>query len=120
MRKVMKITFLLTVVVGLLAIADSEQASAQSPVVVTTYSPVQPVVAYYPQRRGLFGRRIVYRPVVTYAVPATPVPATTYYAPAAPVTTYYAPAPRIAPAPVTTYYAPAPVTTYYYAPVIGF
>lgn len=121
MRRVAKYSALLTVVFGWLVIAGSGKVSAQAPVAVTTYQPVQPVVAYYPVRRGLFGRRIVYRPVVTYAVPAASVPVTTYYAPAAPpVTTYYAPAAPVVTAPVTTYYAPAPVTTYYYAPVIGF
>jgi hypothetical protein len=103
-----------------LAFAPTE-VSAQGPAVVTSYYAPQPVVGYYPEVRGLFGRRIVYRPVVSYAAPAVttvaaPVvsaPVTAYFAPAAPapVTAYYAPA---VPAPVTTYYAPAaPVTTYY-------
>lgn len=105
-------------------------AVAQVPVIY--YRP--PTVTYVPEVRGLFGQRLVYRPVVTPAAPVVaavaaplpvfaappaavtsyyaPSPVTTYYAPSpAPVTTYYAPSP----APVTTYYAPspAPVTTYY-------
>jgi hypothetical protein len=96
-----------------ISFAAAQPAQAQIPVAVTAYYPAAPVVTYLPERRGLFGQRLVYRPVVSYAAPAVAVPAvaapvTTYYAPAAPVTTYYAPAP-----PVTTYYAPPPVTTYY-------
>ena len=64
---------------------------AQGPVV--TYYPPSPVVTYVPEVRGLFGQRLVYRPVIT--------------APAARVTTYYAPAPVVSyGVPVTTYYAP--------------
>ena len=101
-------------------------AVAQGPIV--TYYPPSPVVGYVPEVRGLFGQRLVYRPVV--AAPAARV--ATYYAPApmvgygVPVTTYYAPAAPVVsyPARVTTYYAPAgPVVGYparvttYYAPV---
>ena len=85
---------------------------AQAQVAVTTYYPAAPAVTYLPERRGLFGQRLVYRPVVTNVAPVVVAPA--------PVTTYYAPAVRAAyyaPAPVTTYYAPAPVTTYY-APAV--
>ena len=116
-------------------------AVAQGPV-VTVYP--APVVGYVPELRGLFGQRLVYRPVVSVPAPvvaAVPAPVTTFYAPApvaraayyapAPVTTFYAPAPVAraayyapAPAAVTTYYAPAaPVLSYparvtaYYAPV---
>jgi hypothetical protein len=109
-----------TLSVGLAAVAawgvlllTAPDAVAQGPVVA--YYP-QPVVTYVPEVRGLFGQRLVYRPVVS--VPAL---VTTYYAPA-PVAraAYFAPAP----AAVTTYYAPAaPVLSYparvttYYAPV---
>ena len=106
-------------------------SNAQVPI-ATTFVPAAPVVGFVPERRGLFGLRTVYRPVVGFpaAAPVTvarpvivsrpvtvarPVivtqPVTTYYAPAAPTTTYYAPA-----APTTTYYAPAAPTTTYYAP----
>lgn len=98
-------------------------AAAQGPVVV--YYPASPAVTYVPEVRGLFGQRLVYRPVLAapVAVAAAPAvvvarPVTTYYAPAvsAPVTSYYAPA---VPAPATTYYAPAPVAvTSYYAPAV--
>jgi hypothetical protein len=122
---------------GLLFTLTADNAKAQRPTVVTTYYPPQPVVTYLPERRGLFGQRIVYRPAVTYAAPVVstvpapppvvvaPAPVTTYYAPSAavttyrvpsvPVTTYYAPpAPVVvAPAPVTVRYRPAPVVTYY-------
>jgi len=105
--------------------ADAQQASAQY---VTTYYTPAPAVGVIPVRRGLFGLRTGYVPVVTGTVPVpvttmyAPAPVTTMYAPApvmaAPVTTYYAPAPIMA-APVTTYYAPAPVSVRaYYTPTI--
>ena len=104
-------------------VAEIPQAEAQ---VVTTYYAPAPAVGVVPVRRGLFGLRRDYVPVV---VGTAPVPVTTYYAPPpvtttyyapAPVTTYYAPAPVATVAPVTTYYAPAPVpvTTYYAPPPI--
>ncbi len=111
-------------------VADMPQAQAQ---VVTTYYAPAPSVGVVPVRRGLFGLRTGYAPVVINPAPIpvttmyAPAPVTTYYAPAAPVTSYYAPAPvttYYAPAapvtPYTTYYAPAPlpVTTYYAPPVI--
>jgi hypothetical protein len=110
---------LAAVVCGLVFVLSADESKAQGPPVVTTYYPAQPVVSYVPERRGLFGLRVGYRPVVTYATPAVPTvavpaPVTTYYAPSPTVTTYYAPpAPVVtAPAPVTTYYAPpAPVVT---------
>jgi hypothetical protein len=110
MWHIQRMVALFVVVCTLVLVVGSPQASAQVPVVVSTYYPAIPTISYYPERRGLFGRRIVYRPYVTVA-PATPV--TTYYAPAptvvqSPVTTYYAPAPTIVQGPVTTYYAPAP------------
>jgi hypothetical protein len=118
-------------------------ASAQYPVAVTAVQPVVPaVVGYAPQRRGLFGRRVVYRPVVAPVVVARPVVAPVVVArPAlAPVVVArpgFAPvvvarpafAPVMAP-PVSAYYAPpvrvlVPVRTYRipvtnYVPVIGF
>lgn len=126
---------------GLVLFLAASPAQAQRPTAVTTYYPPQPVVTYLPERRGLFGQRIVYRPAVSYTAPAVatvpvappvavaPAPVTTYYAPSAAVTTYYAPPARVttfyapvapavvAPAPVTVRYRPAPVVTYY-APVI--
>ena len=101
-------------------------AVAQGPVVA--YYPAPPVVTYVPEVRGLFGQRLVYRPVVSVPAPylrAVASPWAVIPAPAAPVTTYYAPAPTLGyAAPVTTYYAPAaPVVSYparvttYYAPV---
>jgi hypothetical protein len=123
-------------------ISTSSQASAQYPVYA---APAQPaVVGYSAQRRGLFGRRVVYRPVVAPVAAVAPVavarpviaaPVTSNYAPpvAAPVTSYYAPpvavAPPVVAAPVTSYYAPpvpvaapvttyrAPIRTYYRAPI---
>ena len=99
-------------------------ADAQGPVVVTTLRPAVPsVVGYVPVRRGLFGRRIVYRPVVAPVVaapvavaqrPVVPAPVTTYYAPA-PVTTYYAPAPSI-----TVYRAPLPAYVPAYVPALPY
>ena len=106
--------------------ADVPTTQAQ---VVTTYYAPAPTVGVVPVRRGLFGLRTDYVPVVTGTVPVpvtttfAPAPVTTFYAPApvvtAPVTTYFAPAPVVAaPVPVRTFYAPvvpapAPVTTYF-------
>jgi hypothetical protein len=114
---------------GVLLLAAPD-AAAQGPVVA--YYP-QPVVTYVPVVRGLFGQRLVYRPVVSVPVPLAtfyapaPVARAAYFAPApAAVETYYAPAAPILsyPAQVTTYYAPAaPILSYparvttYYAPV---
>ncbi len=128
-----------------LVLLTAPTAVAQGPFVPYYSSP--PVVTYVPEVRGLFGQRLVYRPVVSVpgpylraavspwaVIPAPAVPVSTYYAPApapvlgyaAPVTTYYAPAAPVVsyPAPVTAYYAPAvPVVGYparvttYYAPV---
>ncbi|MDG1810058.1 MAG: hypothetical protein P8J91_11875 [Pirellulaceae bacterium] len=99
---------------SLFFMADVQQASAQY---VTSYYAPAPAVGVIPVRRGLFGLRTGYVPVVagTVPVPVTtmyaPAPVTTMYAPM-PVTTMYAPAPVMAP-PITTFYAPAPVTTFY-------
>jgi hypothetical protein len=118
-----------------MTLAVPSDASAQSPVAIQPVAPA--VVGYTAERRGLFGRRVVYRPVlapVAAAVPVAPVvtaarpvfaaPVTVNYAPAvAPVTVRYAPAAvRYAPAvaPVTVRYAPtvAPVTVRY-APAVA-
>ena len=100
----------------IMTFACHSTASAQYPVAIQPVAPA--VVGYAPVRRGLFGRRIVYRPVV--APVAAVVPVAPVYAP--PVTVRYAPAVAPAVAPVTVQYAPAvaPVTTYYrgYAPVV--
>ncbi len=104
-------------------VADSTPSQAQ---VVTTYYAPAPSVGVVPVRKGLFGLRRGYVPVVVSAVPVAvtnryaPAPVTSFYAPA-PVTTFYSPASvrtAYAPAPVTSYYAPAPVTTYYAPTVI--
>ena len=118
--------------IGLLLAADDHVANAQYPVAVTTLQPAVPaVVGYVPERRGLFGRRIVYRavvapvaiapvaPIVTAARPALASPTVTVgyapIAPVAPVRAYYVPAvPAVRYAPVRAYYAPV---RSYYAPV---
>ena len=99
-----------------LTFAFQSDASAQYPVAVQPAVPA--VVGYAAQRRGLFGRRVVYRPVVA-PIPVAPVPVApvvTVARPvvAAPVTVGYAPAV----APVTVRYAPvvAPVAAYRIAP----
>ena len=123
-----KLVVITAVVFGAILVSDISEGEAQT---VTTYYATTPSVGYVPVRRGLFGLRRGYVPVVTGTVQVpvrtyvTPAPVTTFYAPApavttfyapAPVTTYYAPAPRT----VTTFYAPAPrpVTTYYPPTVI--
>ena len=144
MRHVIKL-LCCTVVITSFSLASASRAEAQYAVAVQPVAPA--VVGYTAQRRGLFGRRVVYRPVVapvavapvaveapvTVARPVVSAPitvarpviaapvVTSYYAPAAPVVrSYYAP-----PAPVVrSYYAPpvvVPVQSYRIAvPVIGF
>jgi hypothetical protein len=110
----------------------ASDAAAQWPV----YYPAPAAVGYAPEIRGLFGRRLVYRPVVAAPVAFAPVvapipvaapvpvvraPVTAFYAPGpVAVASYYAPSvPMVgAPVRVTTYYAPRrvvvpPVVTYY-------
>jgi hypothetical protein len=140
MRQVIKL-LCCTVVITSFSLASASRADAQYAVAVQPVAPA--VVGYTAQRRGLFGRRIVYRPIVA-PVAVAPVavarPVVTayrpavasYYAPAAPVvTSYYAPVVRSYYAPVVrSYYAPAapvvvPVRTYRvpvptFVPVIGY
>ena len=106
------------------------QARAQFPIVVTPPQPVLPaVVGYSTERRGLFGQRVVMRPLVSpvATLPAPPVvvaarPVVTATAP--PVitlppavstsvgyTTYYTPS-IIPAAPLAVPLAPVPVTSY--------
>ena len=111
------------------AIAFQSDAQAQVPIAVTTVQPVVPaVVGYTAERRGLFGRRVVYRPVVAPVGAAVPVastvtvarPVVTVARPVVTVARPVVPAPIIAPPPVAAYYppvavpvaVPAPVTTY--------
>lgn len=57
-------------VISAMTVADSQSARAQYPVVQT----VQPaVVGYSATRRGLFGRRLVLRPVVAPVTSVAPV-----------------------------------------------
>lgn len=96
-------------------LAGAPDAAAQGPAVVAYY-PAPPVVTYVPEVRGLFGQRLVYRPVLAAPVAVAAVPAPAIVA-APPVTTYYAPAPAVG---VTTYYAPAPAAvTSFYAPAVA-
>ncbi|MCO8122823.1 hypothetical protein NHH03_13830 [Stieleria sp. TO1_6] len=79
-------------------------ANAQYP---AYYAPVlapSPVVGYTARRRGLFGRRVVVRPLVAPSV-VTYAPLRTYFAPAVPVAV-----------PVTTYRVDVPA----YRPVYGY
>ena len=88
-----------------LALLGPSQASAQVPIAVPVVQPAGvPVVAYMPERRGLFGLQTVYRPVVTMATPVAVAPAPVVVA---------SPVMQAQPmAPVTMYRAPVPVTTY--------
>ena len=121
--------FCAAVIVAGWMLTTTTDVKAQYPVYSVPVAPVAPaVVGYAPERRGLFGQRVVYRPVVgavTAAVPVpvapvtvarpvivgrpalpvavAPAPVTAYYAPAAPVGV---PAPIAVPAPVTTYRVP--------------
>jgi len=106
---------------ALILLAAPAPAVAQRAIVAPGYA--APVLTYLPERRGVFGQRLVYRPVVGLAPVAPPVvvrrPVTTYYAPA-PVRAYYAPAPAVRayyrplapPRRVISLYAPAPVVYY--------
>ena len=110
--------------------AMPSDAQAQYPVAVTQVQPVVPaVVGYTAERRGLFGWRVVYRPVIA-GVPSVPVTPTVAVAPAVvsqrvvmgyappvgPVTSYYAPPVSVAaplPPPITTYRVPLPAVVPY-------
>ncbi len=93
-----------------ISLTAGSRAEAQYPVAVQPVAPV--VVGYSAQRRGLFGRRIVYRPVVA-PVAVAPVAVAAPVTVARPVVVAYPPTV----APVASYYAPAePVATSYYAP----
>jgi len=121
---------LAVITAGGILLLGARTGVAQAPIVA--YYP-SPTVTYVPEVRGLFGQRLVYRPVITAPGPVAVMPApavTTYYAPApAARVTYYAP-PVAAPvatysAGVTSYYAPAapilgspPRVTTYYAPAV--
>ncbi len=121
-----------SMLVGFLAAAFCltypENASAQYPVAVQPVAPA--VVGYTAHRRGVFGRRVVYRPVVAPVapvVPAAPVvtvarPVVTVARPvvsvARPVVTVARPVvPVVTVAPVAAYYAP-PVVRAYRVPVL--
>ena len=117
-------------------ISMSSESEAQVPVAVSPAVPA--VVGYTAERRGLFGWRVVYRPVVAPVAAAVPVagvaptvtvarpvvtvarPVVTqrvvvgYAPPAVPVTSFYAPPVAVpVPAPITTYRVPV-------VPVVGF
>ena len=127
--------------VSLFSLANVQVACAQYPIITSVPSSFPAVVSYVSERRGLFGRRVVYRPIVTpvaRAVPAVtsypvavsrpvvvapPVavatPLVVRYPPPTPrVSRYYTPMP---PAPVLVPLRPyqIPVTTYY-VPVVGY
>ncbi len=113
MSKVYRLLFAAVAALGFLLAAD-RSASAQYAYGVVGVQPA--VVGYAPVRRGLFGRRIVYRPVVAPVVAPlvapiiAPVPVAVappvFVAPVVPVSAYYAP-------PVRAYYRPVvPVTRY--------
>ena len=120
-----------------LSASFASDAKAQYPLAVVPVQPVAPVVVgYTAERRGLFGRRVVYRPVVSAPVVAAPVVTTPVVASpvvSARVTVPVAPVAAVAPVtvarpvvvaqpsiavPVTTYrvptvpVVPAPIQTY--------
>ncbi len=100
-------------VAGWFVVGMASNADAQYPVAVMPYQAVSPVVVgYSAQRRGLFGRRVVYRPVATapYAVPVAPYVAAAPYVSARPV----AVVPRVTVARPVVVAAPVavPVMTY--------
>ena len=129
MRKMVRCLLVGAVAVAALVVMPSS-AHAQYPVAVTPVQPVVPaVVGYTAERRGLFGWRTDYRPVVA-GVPTVPVaPAVAvappvvsqrvvvgYAPPVQPVTSYYAPPVTIAaplPPPITTYRVPLPAVVPY-------
>jgi hypothetical protein len=121
---------LVTAVISGAVITMPSKAEAQFPVVVAPAAPA--VVGYTAERRGLFGRRVVFRPVV--APVATAVPVTTVaptVAVARPVVTVARPAvtvarPVVTAAPtvvsqrVVVGYAPPPVpVTSFFAPPVS-
>lgn len=102
-------------------VAQSENAEAQYPGYYSSVAPAVGVVGYSARRGGLFGQRVVVRPVVGTVAVARPVYAQQYVAArpvvAVPTVTraYYVPPVRVA-VPVTTYRVP--VTRY--VPVYGY
>lgn len=137
MRKLVRCLLFGGVVAGTL-MASPSKARAQFPIAVApVQSAVPAVVGYAPERRGLFGWRVVYRPVVApvavapvaaapiVAAPFTPTvsvgrpiiadPGLYGYGPAvAPVTSYFAPPmPIVVPAPITTFRYPFPAVVPY-------
>jgi hypothetical protein len=113
--------FCAAVIFGCLAVAGENRVSAGFPVVYASAQPVVPaVVGYTARRAGLFGRRVVMRPVVApVAVPAPVVvarpvvvappvvvvarPAVTFgFESVAPVTTFFPP-PAPVPVPVRSF-----------------
>ncbi len=121
MKRVAKVAAFASLFFMCAVFADVERADAQ--VVTSYYAPAPvyapaPAVGYVPVRRGLFGWRVGYRPVVAYP---TVVAAPAYVAPPVfgPTTTYYR-APVVAPiviAPrVRAYYRPILPRRVYYAP----
>ncbi len=141
MRLITRILCILAVAFALTALTP-ERAEAQYPVAVPVVQPVVPaVVGYSAERRGLFGLRVVYRPVVApvAAAPVAVAPTVSVARPvvtvapstvARPVVTVARPVvtvarPVVSVAPVATYYAPPviPVTTYRYPvvyPILSF
>jgi hypothetical protein len=112
-------------VVTLAELVAPSETAAQGPMVVSAYYPPPPVVTYLPERRGLFGQRLVYRPVVTTAVPgfAVPVspPVVFRYAPPVAVPAFpVQPAAVMVPVPppVVVRFAPPPPVVTYYPPAI--
>ena len=73
MLRLMKSIAVGVVVSGALLACDTKESDAQ--VVVTSYYPPQPVVSYMRVRRGLFGLRRAYIPVVSCCWPNSfPIP----------------------------------------------
>ncbi len=99
-------------------------ALAQYPVILTP-APTVPVIGYRPERRGLFGQRTVYRPVVVGAAPVAPaVPVSTIVqSPVVPsVAVPSVAVPSVAIQPATTLarpILPPPPTEVRYSPVVA-
>ncbi len=104
-------TLSVAIVATIAVLACSSDAQAQYPVAVQPVVPA--VVGYTAERRGLFRRRVVYRPVV--APVAAPVVPVAPVAPAAPVVSVARP---VVSAPVVTVARPVLTTPVVAAPVV--
>jgi hypothetical protein len=115
MRHVIRLICLATLA-SFLMLAMQEKAQAQYPVYYAPAPPAVPAVVGYSARRGgLFGQRLVVRPVIAPVAAAPVVVARPVYGPS-PIAVEYAPVSAYYPPPVAAYRVPVGR----YVPIYGF